>query len=319
MEGRPYLDVWKKGARTPTNTKNFLTKNSSCGNAVIERSVEEALEEQDLAVRMQHVRHIRKIAAAYRIAGISMLPCPDDEVLALRFDIQVDGSFVACYHCFFDLVIYEDNHDDREEEVKEDLLHMRLIQHTLPPSVPLASILEKTMGGVACIGPFNNDANWEYVELMDRLRKCANEIYQACYCFNTRKQTLSLLKSFDGRVMQGNAPTGQLSFKVDELTCSDRLDKIAFKLELLSGISSLQVTLGYKDPMCVQPTNVSVKNLAASSVPRGRNRFYAVEVSDDDDDNSNVRDDLIDSATVAFRRLPVRKALVEVAEAMAEW
>jgi hypothetical protein len=299
FESRPYLNVWK-------------SRQSDANGA--ELLVQEALEEQDLAVRMQQVRHFRKIAAAYRLAGISMLPCPDSENLALRFDIAVEGVFVACYHCFFDLVVRgtaTNDNDTSHGNVPEDRLHLRLVQHTLPPSVPLGSILQKTMGGVACVGPLDNDRQWKSKEFMDRLRKCANEIYQACYCYSVRKQAVAFLKSMvdDGKEEDRRGPC-----MVQQLECTETLSKISFRL--LSGISSLYVALAYKDPMRAQPTNVSAKNLAESSTSLSRNRAYAVEISDDD---AVVNDDLVDNAIVSFRRLPVRKAIQEVSDSMAEW
>ena len=268
-----------------------------------------------MALRMKQIRQSRQITAAYRLAGISMLPCPDSEVLALRFDIEMEGAFVACYHCFFDLVVL-DSDDALQDDDKKDMLHLRLIQHTLPSAIPLGTILDKTMGGVACIGPYNDDSQWATGDLKGRLRKCANEIYQACYCYSVRKQNAALLESL--------ATAGDVSFFIENLKCSDRLDKISFQLKLVSGISSLEVTMSYKDPMRAQPTHVVVQNLAASSTSmRVQNRLYAAEISDDDDDDddddSHVKDDLTENAIVSCRRLPIRQALREVSEAMAEW
>ena len=297
----------RKRRRCALDRPYFWRNNKSV--VVNDDSVQEVLEEQDMAVRMREIRQARKIAAAYRLAGISMLPCPDSDVLALRFDIEMEGAFVACYHCFFDLVVMEEDGED-----KKDMLHIRLIQHTLPSAIPLGTIIDKTMGGVACIGPYDDDSQWATGDLQKRLRQCANEIYEACYCYSGRKQTAVLLKSLASKEESS-------SFFIEGLRCSDRLDKISFHLKLVSGISSLSVTLCYKDPMRAQPTHVVVQNLAASSPSmRVQNRLYAAEVSDDDDDSdSHVKDDLTENAIVSFRRLPIRQALQEVAEAMAEW
>lgn len=248
------------------------------------------LEEQDLALRMKEIRHARKIAAAYRLAGITLWPCPDKDVLALRLDVAVEGIFVACYHCFFDLCCCKD----------DNKLYLRLVQHTLPPSVPLGSILEKTLGGVALVGSLN-ESSWRTSKLMERLRTCANELYQACYCFCVRKQAVAFLQQAAVRALE----------------CTDTLGKISF--EMVVGVSSLQVTLAYKDPLRVQPTHVSVKNLVASTSSFRNPRTYAsVEISDDDDDSA-VDDDLAENAIISFRRLPMRKAVEEVSEAMADW
>ena len=363
---RPYLQVWKKKNKNKNNRNNSSSSNnkrsrdddyytSTTADDSTDTTVHQAVAERDLAARMRQIRQFKKIAAAYRLGGISMLACPDEEVLALRFDVEVEGSFIGCYHCFFDLVIYyeddetmeNDNENGQQKQQKNEqaMLHLRLIQHTLPPSVPLASILEKTMGGVACIGPYSNENQWKTNALKERLQNCAKEIYQACYCYSVRKHTATILKSFattttkeqnDSTKSCGNNKNDQdVSFTIQELKCSDRLDKLSFKLALVSGISTLQVILAYKDPMRAQPTHVTVKNLAESSAlllsGRARNSFYAPEMmisDDDDDDNDNddnddrdgsVRDDLTENATVSFRRLSIRKALQEVSEAMAEW
>ena len=258
-----------------------------------ENPVQQVLKEQDLAVRMQEIRRLRKIAAAYRLAGITLWPCPDKDVLALRLDVAVEGTFVACYHCFFDLCC---------NPAAE--LYLRLVQHTLPPSVPLGSILETTLGGVAVVGPLQETSAWKTKELMERLRKCASELYQACYCFCARKQAVAFLREKSSQVL--------------ELDCTDTLGKISFQLAT-AGVSSLQVTLGYKDPLRVQPTNVSVKNLVAASTTRKNPHAYLVGEISDDDDGDGHTDDLVENAIVSFRRLPIRKAVGEVLEAMAEW
>lgn len=311
---RPYLKVW-----------SGLTRSSSKidGNGISSNKlVSEALDQQELAQRMRKVRHIRKLAAAYRLAGVSILPCPDKEVLALRFDILVDGSFVACYHCFFDLVVKVRDSEEQEDDMHsddEDHLHLRLVQHTLPSSIPLKPILQNTMGGVASIGPYGDDSMWKAEELMKRLRRCANDIYQACYCYCVRKHCVAYLKSLVHNEAT-SPPDAVERCSLQSLECSET-DFRRMSFSMFAGVSSLHVSLAYKDPLRVQPTHVTVKDL--SSTPKGgsaHNRF-AMEISDDEDDDNDhgaVQDDLVENATAAFRMQPIQIAIKSVSSSMLE-
>ena len=86
-----------------------------------------------------------------------------------------------------------------------------------------------------------------------------------------------------------------------------------------SKFSFIAKTLAYKDPLRVQPTHVSVRNLVARSRLSNSRTYASVEVSDHDDDDDGLQDDLVENAIVSFRRLPVPKAIEEVSEAMVDW
>lgn len=85
------------------------------------------------------------------------------------------------------------------------------------------------------------------------------------------------------------------------------------------------VELKYQDPMCPQPTIVIVKNNASTCSPSSlstRNQKHSItEVGDDDDhdEGKGEYDDQIETARIAFRRLPMEKAIEEVNKAMEEW
>lgn len=303
---RPYLhshdrqhhqiSIVKANSTTTTIT---TTTTSTTAQAAL---VDQELAERDLGQRMQLVRQRRKIAAAYRLAGISMVPCADENVLATRLDVTVEGRYVACYHAFFDLVVNDDAGD----------LYLRLVQHTLPPSIPLAAIVEETLGGIARVGPLQNEAEWETDQLVEKLRKCSNQLHQACYCYALRKESFSFLQS--------SATYKSRSYIVKQLQPTDTFKTIVFCLQLLSGMPSLQVELIYKDPMRPQPTGVSVRSTTGPSSANmnvTRNQAVSVDVVSDEEDGG--LEDLIDTATMAFRRLPMRKAIKEVTDAMLEW
>jgi len=309
MQSRPYLHSWDESSSCFTRNpeKNDIAQSESAG---VEPLVDQVLTNRDLALRMHAVRQRRKIAAAYRLAGISVMPCADTEVLALRFDVSVEGQYVACYHALFDLVLVTE--PDETKAAEENDIYLRLVQHTLPSSVPLASILEETLGGVARIGPADNELHWKTDGLVERLRQCSNQLYHACYCYSIRKHAAQLLQS----MAKDTAKEEDRSYYVDQLEPNDAYDKISFHLKLLSGISSLEIDLVYKDPMRASPTSVHVKNAAASGNINPRlPAAYAAEISDDEEQN----DDLSETAMIAFKRLPISKAIQDVTEAMAEW
>jgi hypothetical protein len=103
---------------------------------------------------------------------------------------------------------------------------------------------------------------------------------------------------------------------------TDTFSKIAFRLQLLSGMPSLRVELTYKDAMRSQPTGVTVRNASGSSsgfMDVSRNQATSVDVISDEEEEAEGTEDLIDTATMAFRRLPMRQAVKEVTAAMMEW
>lgn len=296
--------------------------------------IHHVLEERAMAERMHRIRLRRKIAAAYRLAGISFLSCgaADEEILALRLDVSVEGHFVACYHAFFDLVTadpYMGSGKERSFNQKPsvfdasvhgcDDLYLRVVQHTLPACVPLASILQETLGGAVRLGPVNDDSRWETKRLMPRLRSFANQLYCACYCFASRKHTVKILESLSKK--HEAASDGRI-YVTGEIQPSDSCERISFHITLLSGSCTLSVQLHYKDPMRALPSVVTVKNLTATGVarvPRSRTAL-AMSISDDDrEEDAQVQDDLVETATIAFRRSTLDKALRDVAEAMSEW
>jgi hypothetical protein len=336
---RPYLHALDIGHQTQTCETDVETNKHDHDHDPL---VQQALEERDLAVRMQALRQRRKIAAAYRLAGISITPCADENVLALRFDIlTVQGKYTACYHAFFDLVVASTStivtdldRNKKEKTIKKKTdnddssgsqdLYLRLVQHTLPPSIPLATIVEETLGGIAVVGPLENEDQWKTDELVKKLRKCSNQLHQACYCYTARKESYAFLQTLTAQSRNESGEHNRSShvIVVEALEPTDTFSKISFRLQLLSGMPSLRVELTYKDAMRSQPTGVMVRTSSASGsssfMDVSRNQATSVEVISDEEEAEGT-DDLVDTATMAFRRLPMRQAVKEVTAAMLEW
>lgn len=265
------------------------------------KSAEDPLEEEvvarDLSSRMQSVRQCRQLSAAYRLAGVTLQPL-EDEVLAIRLDVSVEGDYVGCYHVFFQLVVAQGEED----------LYVRLLSHTCPASVDVNGIIEKQTNGYVHIGRLSNESQWKVDNLKDQLRSCTNQLYHACYCYELRRHSVQLLQSLD----RSSAKQARRIFIVEEVESNASYECITFQLKILSGAATLLVELAYKDRLRQQPTSVSVKRMSAAP----RSRYSLGTVSDDDE---SAGDDLLDTATVAFRRRPLGAALDEVARAMAEW
>jgi hypothetical protein len=351
QDDRPYLHSLDHGCRSLTTVRSSET--TANANDKDQDELQQAIEEHDLAVRMQVLRQRRKIAAAYRLAGISMTPIADENVLALRFDILSPGTgnYTACYHAFFDLVVATtaattstslgrkkhdktkqnkkktDNNDTDDDCDGSHGLYLRLVQHTLPPSIPLKTIVEETLGGIAIVGPLETEDLWKTSELVTKLRKCSNQLHQACYCYTARKESYAFLQTLTTAHRRNDSDEQPRScgtdvIVVEDLEPTDTYSKIAFRLQLLSGMPSLRVELTYKDAMRSQPTGVTVRNASGSSsgfMDVSRNQATSVDVISDEDEEAEGTEDLIDTATMAFRRLPMRQAVKEVTVAMLEW
>jgi hypothetical protein len=352
QDDRPYLHSLDYGCRL-TSVKSSETADDTTpnDNEQDQLQLQQALEEHDLAARMQVLRQRRKIAAAYRLAGISMTPIADENVLALRFDIlsPVQGNYTACYHAFFDLVVATttttttttkhdktkknkkkaDNNDTDDDGDGSQDLYLRLVQHTLPPSIPLKTIVAETLGGIAIVGPLETEDLWKTSELITKLRKCSNQLHQACYCYTARKESYAFLQTLTTATAQSRNESDEqhrshapVVIVVEDLEPTDTFSKIAFRLQLLSGMPSLRVELTYKDAMRSQPTGVTVRNASGSSsgfMDVSRNQATSVDVISDEEEEAEGTEDLIDTATMAFRRLPMRQAVKEVTAAMLEW
>lgn len=221
---------------------------------------------------LYRLRKRQKIAALHRLAGISVTPLPDPDLLGVRFDICDDsGQYVTCHHVFWDVIVKDDSlssackdikdteevfaGEDSESSVKTSLsavAYMRVLQHDLPALVPLNAILQRILGGerLLKLGPLqdaphdddddgdSSDKEWEIM-----LRACCQAIYDACYYLTVREYTWKYLESLsheNRNDMHNRAylPFAQggvaKKFSVDQLTRTDSYDVISFHLHLSS-------------------------------------------------------------------------------------
>ena len=111
--------------------------------------------------RMHALRTQRCIAGLHRIAGISVLPCPDESLLGIRMDICVNGSYVNRHYLFFQ------HHVDQI---------LTLVKHTLPQ------------------GCITADRTVQLDNSMVNLRQFIGDIYDACYCHAVRQDACDFLK-----------------------------------------------------------------------------------------------------------------------------
>ena len=275
---------------------------------VVEKEVEQ--QSTSLSQKLQHIRHQRTLAATYRLAGISLLPCVSKEVLALRFDISSQGRFVACYHCFFDAV----STSSRRRRGPAPELHLRLVQHTLPRSIPLARIWQKHMGGMVSVGPLLEPEQWR-IDWMEPLRAFAQELYRACHRDWVHQQTINGIRQhWDPKVvvMKHEDDTQQITFHI---------------------ASRLRVRLDFQS-MTDRPSGIAVRwvhnrkqrkqPLAILSPSRQRSDILPVS-DDDEDDDLKVQQQkdmdeelnqecLLKQAKEFFRSLPVLEAIPQVSE-----
>lgn len=221
-----------------------------------------------LPKRMQNLRKRRKIAGSHRIAGISVIPCPDDNVLGVRLDICVRGRYVARHFLFFDLVVVTQTHgggSDSEEEEEDSpketgMLHLRLVQHTVPSEVPLAEIVDRHLGGMLLLpdGTLNLDA-------MPIVQRCIGEIYDVCFVRAVRKEMRDYLTALAA------ATTTDRSVAVTQLAVSDNLYCFGFDLRFSpseNDIISLRVKMTFRTATSTEPPEVSVHQTDGSTQVR---------------------------------------------------
>jgi len=222
--------------------------------------LQSAVDHHEWLTQTKRYRHRRKLAAAYRLAGLSLYHC--DDTLALRWDISVDGDYCAVYHCFWDLTVNATNQ-----------YRLRLKQHTLPSCIPLGPILAQHLAEASVLDRLDKVSH-----VLPSLRQFANAVYRSCYCYHVRQRNLQYLQQHDD---------------VSKCLLSHHSYQLAF--ELTVGLGSLHVTLIYKDTPL--PSQVLVVNQVEES----------------------ARDELVETAKIAFRRHAIAPAIAEVSTAMQEW
>jgi hypothetical protein len=213
-----------------------------------------------LAQRMHSLRKRRRIVGSHRIAGISIIPCPDTNVLGIRLDIAIEGRYVAKHFLFLDIVSTVSWDDESggcdTDETASHALYLRLVQHTLPPGVTLPTFIQRHFGGTMLLLP-------EHVltkSAMAIVRTMVGDIYDACYAYAIRRQGVDFLKKYTAN------DDATKDFVVQNLVFADTFRQVDF--EILWTIPAtrrhsrerrqLVVQLEYREESNPQPTNVQV-------------------------------------------------------------
>jgi len=212
--------------------------------------------QSNLAERMYSLRKRRRIIGSHRIAGISILPCPDSNVLGIRLDICVQGVYVAQHHLFFDVSILcsmEESTDFQDETMQRPSL--RLAQHTVPSGVPLSLIVDQTIGSSALIPKDDMGA------VLGQVEECVGQIYDACYVYATRQNLCTFLKE------NTRENCSNFSFAIQHLVCSDSYESFQFELNWqpqrrkMEHALSCHISLSFDDPMSIKATRIDVELL----------------------------------------------------------
>ena len=283
---RPFEHVFRDGTRTKSIVAN-TNDNDNDDDDVEQRMLRDSLER--LSSDMYALRKRRKAVACHRIAGISVVPCPDDNVLGIRLDICVCGKYAARHFLFFDVVeVVPPNSDDlnttvqnnntgankaglseqqqQQQQGGSERRHVRLVQHTLPPEVPLPSILERYMtvgtNEATDNAPLHSSTSNGMMLLedgkvharhTDTLRNCVAALYDACYAVAIRHETKRRLEALEQR------PT---EFSLSELVMNKPINKFSFVLQWYLarpegpiGIPvTLRVQVNFSNPFSGRPT-----------------------------------------------------------------
>ena len=226
-------------AKTKNNSPNLQTEKST---ATPREKTKSSSRKVLLPLELRQMRQSQCLAAAYRLAGISVSGLSTDpNILVIRLDV-----LSASYHCFFDVITLEKesssnavdsrNKNKMNENVVTSAANsngrqtcLRLVQHTLPSAIPLTAILQRQLGGLddmAELAPVASTA--DSPTLLDRLSGCANEFYHACYCWTVRNETVQYLEGLaagsspERPSMESPLPVGascitQLDYSLDHL------------------------------------------------------------------------------------------------------
>jgi hypothetical protein len=262
-------------------------------NDEIDRAISEAIDAsrrevraRTLAEHMHKIRTQRRIAAAHRLAGISALPLgsriDDENVLGVRIDVCTDGSFVARYHVFFDIVMIPDDEQDNYfggDDVSNGNARnqsfrtvLRLAQHTLPtPGVSSQPILRKHFGPDSML-PIDEDgdASQNKEAIINIVRRCIGDLSDACHSFIKRRDACRYLQGKQTLNKQLHQPQSPSRY-FQNLAHNDSFDRISFDFHYEDGRSGngttgekneragLTVQLMYDNQMTARPTSMRIK------------------------------------------------------------
>lgn len=296
---RSRQDASSPSITTTTTTSAALSSNGDDANDDIDCAISEAIDAarqevraRTLAEHMHTVRTQRRIAAAHRLAGISALPLggrmDEENVLGVRIDVCKDGSFVARYHVFFEMVMvpdeeqsnfFRDASDGNATEQQCFRTVLRLAQHTLPtPGVSTQPILRKHFGpeGMLPIGDEDGDDVSQNKEaILNKVRRCLGDLSDACHSFTMRRDACRYLdtkETLNKRSAQFHLQGKQFR----NVAHNDSFDRVSFDFHYQyqndgdstigeNEYADLTVQLIYDNQLTSRPTSMRIKAVQSLS------------------------------------------------------
>ena len=277
------LVISSSNSSTITNISKCKRRRSMDGDvdSAISAAINAAREERaarTIAEQLHDLRTQRRIAAAHRLAGVSVMPFrkePDaGGILGIRFDICLGGEFVARYYVFFDIALIRSNGDQQhppndvdESSIQCSTAFLRVAQHTLPtPGVPVQPILEKNFGPDGALAFDITDASCKEV-ILYQVRQCVGEIHDSCHAFATRREACRYLRERESN-HHGR------SVNIHNIGHNDGFDRISFDVCLSTGTSkdtsseaavpicdfNLTIQLCYDKYWIARPTSMGIKH-----------------------------------------------------------
>ena len=314
----------------PTTTSAALSSIGDDANGDIDCAISEAIDAarqevraRTLAEHMHTVRTQRRIAAAHRIAGISALPLggrmEEENVLGVRIDVCKDGSFVARYHVFFEMVLvpdeeqsifFRDSSDGNANEQQCFRTVLRLAQHTLPtPGVSTQPILRKHFGpeGMLPIGDEDGDDVSQNKEaILNKVRRCLGDLSDACHSFTMRRDACRYL---DTKESLNKRSTGTQFHRPGEqfrnVAHNDSFDRISFDFHYRyqddgdstigeNERASLTVQLIYDNQLTSRATSMRIKAVQSLSETNTGSKDQVESSSKADRSTTSVGDGGVD-------------------------
>jgi hypothetical protein len=316
------------------NQRPFVRSNINTNNPTRPPVAVEA--RLEWVAHMARLRHVRKLSAACLLSGWTVCSHADD-TLSIRLDVAVQGTFVGCYHVFYQYVQVthlEDENDNTSVEMEtskklndedcsssssddgddhdNDRLQtlnseqqngsfwLQFKTDNLPKGIPVREILSKINCDLIEIKLPAASGSKSLQKPLESLQDCASTLYGICYTHAVKTAALEWL----GNHKKTN------TYAIDQARMVG--NTISFRL-VFKGDISLGIQLTYGEHGCWQalPEQVLVSNYAARR--SGREALSVAEVSEDEEE---AKINLAQIATEAFERFHVPAAVAEVVKAV---
>ena len=237
------------------STKAIATVDLNVINGTTNRTRHDATPAIPAPQELQQIRKKRKLTAAYRLGGITVaVPHMDPEMLSFRFDICWEGTYVASYHAFLDVVVSGDGNK----------LYLRMSQHTIPTPIPILELWQSSMGGNLFVPVGEVHSITASPQLQKQLQQWSHQCYQACWCWHSRKHTFHYLQSFNNvnyNTNNGTHSMTRVQLQISSVTtpAPNSFHQISFQLSYKgSPDKKFKVTMHYKDWIHALPKRVDV-------------------------------------------------------------